>query len=192
MVRTVGGYVMWYLATPHEVAPGEQPDYEIRTTTSVDGISNWTPPQTFTTHQEGFFDVAIAYSGDGWIMVLARGTNLHGTTPFPAQGLWWMRAPQPSAGRQHWTQPARLLDTDRPDAPEWMARGVCDPAAIVDSNGTLTVFVTGTRRYRNWPSLIASQVRKGQRLPVPAPFYLSTAVLQFPAVDTRSDPHSTG
>lgn len=43
VVHHEGRFVMWYLATPHEVAPGEQPDYELRTTTSIDGLTDWTP-----------------------------------------------------------------------------------------------------------------------------------------------------
>jgi hypothetical protein len=176
---------MWFLAAPHEVAPGEQPDYELRTTTSADGISGWTPPMVFATTREGFFDVSLVPSPDGWGMVLARGTNLHGTTPFPEQGLWWMRAAHPSADRADWTEPIRLLDTGSIDTPAWMGRGVCDPAAIMAADGMLTVFVSGTRRYRNWASLANRQLRRRKRPPVPAPFYLCTAVVRFRAAEVR-------
>jgi hypothetical protein len=42
---------------------------------------------------------------------------------------------------------------------------------------------TGTRRYRNWAALAIRQLRRRQRLPVPAPFYLCTAVLRLPLDD---------
>jgi hypothetical protein len=145
-----------FLATPHEVAPGEQPDYELRTTTSVHGVTGWSTPTVCT-------------------------------TPFPEQGLWWIRSAQPSADRSDWTEPVRLLDTGRRDTPDWMGRGVCDPAAISTADGTLTVFVSGTRRYRNWAALAIRQLRRRQRLPVPAPFYLCTAVLRLPLDDPLPD-----
>ena len=186
VVRHNGRYVMWYLATPHEVAPGEQPNYELRTTTSLNGVSDWTPPKVFATVEEGFFDVALVESDDGWWMVLARGTNLHNTSPFPPQGLWLMRAQDPSEDRAEWSEPVCLLDTDAPDTPDWMGRGVCDPAAIITPDGTLTVFVSGTRRYRTWASLVARQLTRRKRPPIPAPFYLCTAALRFPAAAVKT------
>jgi hypothetical protein len=179
VIRHDDRYIMWFLATPHEVAPGEQPDYELRTTTSLNGVDDWTPPTAFATVQEGVFNIALTESGNEWQMVLARGTNLHGTSPFPPQGLWLMRANQPSEQRTAWSEPVRLLDTDTPSTPAWMGRGVCDPAVVVAPDGTLTVFVSGTRRYRSWKSLVFQQLKRRKRIPVPAPFYLCTAALRF-------------
>ena len=88
---------MWYQANPHEVGPGEQPDYELRCTDSVDGITDWSPPQVFAGPDEGFFDNTLAHTSTGWVMILARGSNLHATSDFPAQGLWWTTAPTASA-----------------------------------------------------------------------------------------------
>lgn len=171
-------FVLWYLAAPHEVGPGEQPDFELRVTTSVDGVTGWSPPALFATSAEGFFDIAVSRRHDRWVMVLARGTNLHGTAPFPAQGLWIMQADVPSPDRAAWSAPERLFDTDAEGTPEWMARGVCDPA-IVPGDGPLTVFVSGTRRYRSWVDLAWRRLRARRRPPVPAPYFLSTAVLRF-------------
>ncbi|MGJ9372858.1 hypothetical protein [Nesterenkonia sp. CF4.4] len=79
-------YIMWFLAAPHEVAPDEQPDYELRSSTSANGMSGWTTPEVFALSAEGFFDVAPVRTGETWAMVLARGTNLHGTSPYPPKG----------------------------------------------------------------------------------------------------------
>lgn len=178
VIRHDGRYLMWYLATPHEVAPGEQPDYELRTTTSIDGLTGWTTPRVFSDAAEGFFDVALVPHRRQWLLVLARGTNLHGTAPYPPQGLWLLRADQPSPDRARWGGLERLLDTDQPGTAAWMGRGVCDPAAAA-ADGVLTVFVSGTRRYRSRAALSWAALRRGRPPPVPAPFYLSTAALQF-------------
>ena len=53
LIHTEGRYRMWYQANPHEVGPGEQPDYELRCTDSVDGITDWSPPQVFAGPDEG-------------------------------------------------------------------------------------------------------------------------------------------
>lgn len=172
-------YIMWFLAAPHEVAPGEQPDYELRSSTSANGISGWTTPEVFALSAEGFFDVAPVRLGETWAMLLARGTNLHGTAPYPPQGLWIMHAETPSPRRTWWSAPERILDTDTPDTPAWMGSGVCDPAAVVDAAGTLTVFVSGTRACRSWSSLTLEQLRRFKKPPVPAPFFLSAAALRF-------------
>jgi hypothetical protein len=179
VVRDGTRYVMWYLSTPHEVARGEQPDFELRVTTSADGIGGWSESEVFATTAEGFFDVALAPTDDGWTMVLARGTNLHGTTPYPPQGLWLSTAAAPSPHRGDWSAPRRILDTDPDDTPAWMGRGVCDPAVIADADGSLTVFVTGTRRHTGWASLARDRLRAWHRPPPPAPFFLAAGVLRF-------------
>lgn len=181
VVRDAGRHVMWFLAAPHEVAPGEQPDYELRCATSADGVTDWSEPRVFATSAEGFFDVALTRTGERWSMILARGTNLHGTRPYPPQGLWAMSAPRLSPDRADWSEPKRILDTDAPDVPAWMGAGVCDPAAHVDAAGRLTVFVTGTRRCRSWLELALTRLRRGRRPPPPAPFFLATGVLSFDA-----------
>lgn len=167
---------MWYLATPHEVAPGEQPDYELRTTTSIDGRTDWTPPHVWSTAKEGFFDNAIIDTGSGWTMILARGTNLHGTIPFPEQGLWRCAAQTPSPQRSAWSPPVKVLDTDPATTPAFMGQGLCDPALARRPDGSLAVFATGTWRYRSWARLAASRLRQGHQIPVPAPFHLGAAV----------------
>ncbi len=172
-------YVMWYVATPHEVGRGEQPDYELRTTTSDDGLTGWTPPRVWASAEEGFFDNAIVRTTRGWTMVLARGTNLHATNPFPPQGLWVSTANTPDPDRSAWSPPTKVLDTDAADTPSWMGRGVCDPAIAESPDGSLSIFVTGTRRYRSRVGLVAARLRHRKRPPVPAPFYLSTAVLKL-------------
>lgn len=179
VVREGDAFVMWYLATPHEVAPGEQPDYELRSATSPNGIDGWSEPSRFSSPAEGFFDVALAKTRSGWTMILAAGTNLHRTTPYPTQGLWCMTAPTASPRRADWSEPVRILDTDDPTTPEWMGAGVCDPAIHISDDGSLTVFVTGTRRYDSWGGLFMRQIRRLRRPPIPAPFFLATGVLTF-------------
>jgi len=174
-----GRFVMWYLATPHEVAPGEQPDYQLQTTTSADGIDGWSSPEVFSTAAEGFFDNAIARTPSGWSMVLARGTNLHRTDPFPGQGLWLSTAVTADPHRAGWTAPRRILDTARAGTPAWMGGGVCDPALVVSPAGDFTVFVTGTRRFTSRREVVWLRLRRGHLPPVPAPFYLATGSVTF-------------
>jgi hypothetical protein len=81
-------------------------------------------------------------------MILACGTNLHGTQPFPTQGLWWSEAKIPGAWAC-WSPPAQLIDTDaRPEA--WLGAGLCGPSVVpvkcVGGVEQLHVFATGTRR----------------------------------------------
>lgn len=144
-----GGYRMWFLATPHEVGPGEQPDFELHVTDSADGL-DWQPPRGFATAAEGFFDNAVYPTEHGWEMLVARGTNLHATTPYPGQGLWVMRAAFPSADRSDWSPPRRVLDTDAPGTPPWLGRGVCGPAVVPFPEGRRRVFLTGTHRATSW------------------------------------------
>lgn len=184
VVRDAGLYILWYLATPHEVAPGEQPDYELRCTTSRDGLTGWSAPLTFSSSAEGFFDVALVRTAAGWLMVLARGTNLHRTHPYPSQGLWTMTAPSLTPARAGWSTPARILDTDAPGTPAWMGAGVCDPTLSIDDAGHLTVVVTGTRRSGGWLFLAVDRLRRGRKPPVPAPFHLATGVLTFSTLPT--------
>ncbi|MGW2095892.1 hypothetical protein [Promicromonospora sukumoe] len=173
VIAVDGGYRMWFLATPHEVGPGEQPDFELHVADSADGIE-WEPARRFATREEGFFDNAVYPTGEGWEMLLARGTNLHGTTPYPDQGLWVMRAPLPSADRADWSPPQRLLDTGVAGVPSWMGRGVCGPSVVPRPDGRLVVFLTGTHDVGSW--LRAARLRAGGsgRLPVPAPYFLAT------------------
>lgn len=166
-------YHLWYLATPHEVAPGEQPDYQLMTTSSANGLDTWSEPEVFASTHEGFFDNALLETPEGWVMVLARGTNLHGTSPFPEQGLWLTTSATPSTRRSDWSEPVRLIDTDAPGTPAWMSAGLCDPALGLHSDGRITVFVTGTRANGGWPRLALSRLRAGKRLPPPAPFFLA-------------------
>ncbi|GEK22980.1 hypothetical protein [Cellulomonas xylanilytica] len=174
VVRAGERHHLWYLATPHEVAPGEQPDYQLMSTSSEDGLTGWTAPEVFCTAAEGFFDNAVIRTGAGWLMVLARGTNLHGTTPYPEQGLWVMTASEPSVHRADWGAPRRLLDTGAPGTPRWMGRGVCDPTLGFSDDGRLTVVLTGTADAPPWPRLLVSRLLYRRRLPPPAPFYLAT------------------
>ena len=181
VIHTEGRYRMWYQANPHEVGPGEQPDYELRCTDSVDGITDWSPPQVFAGPDEGFFDNTLAHTSTGWVMILARGSNLHATSDFPAQGLWWTTAPTASADRADWSPLQRLLDTDHPGTPPWMARGTYAPAlAVTETNSDSTqaaVLFTGTRAAPSWPRLALHQLARLRRPPVPAPFYLATAAI---------------
>ncbi len=180
VIHTEGRYRMWFQATPHVIGPGEQPDYELRCTDSEDGITGWSPPQVFADPSEGFFDNTAARSSQEWIILLARGSNLHGTPDFPTQGLWWITADHPSADRADWSSPQRLLDTDTPGTPPWMARGTHGPAlAFADPTSTqATVYFSATRSSPPWRTLALRRLSRLGRPPVPAPFYLATGSIQ--------------
>ncbi|SHI43308.1 hypothetical protein SAMN05421803_101206 [Nocardiopsis flavescens] len=173
VVPVADGYRMWFLSAPHEVGPGEQPDFELRASDSPDGIV-WSRPRTFASRREGFFDTALYHGPDGWTMLLARGTDLHGTSPFPEQGLWAMRADTPSADRADWSPPVRVLDTGAPATPRWMGRGVCGPSVARTADGGLLVFFTGTHDSRSWWREAAARIAALRRPPVPAPYFLAT------------------
>lgn len=168
-----GRYVMWFQANPHEIGPGEQPDYELRVSESWDGVA-WSEPAVFASSPEGFFDNAVARIHGGWVMVLARGSNLHNTPSFPTQGLWMSRARQLSVNRSDWTMPDRVLDTDLPGTVAWMARGVYGPAVLPLGNHELLVFVTGTRDAPRWPVFNIQRMLRGRPPVAPSPFYLAT------------------
>ncbi|WP_435829277.1 histone-like nucleoid-structuring protein Lsr2, partial [Pseudonocardia alni] len=87
VIHSRGRYRMWYQANPHEIGPGEHPDYELQCVESEDGLTGWTPPRVFAGLDEGFFDIAIAPRGDRWVMLLARGSDLHNTGGFPSPAL---------------------------------------------------------------------------------------------------------
>lgn len=176
-----GRYRMWYQASPHEIGPGEQPDYELRCAESANGLTDWTPSRVFAGTAEGFFDNALARGPNGWVMVLARGSNLHATANFPTQGLWYSTAPHPSPDRADWSPPSRLLDTDIAGTPEWMGRGTFGPALAFASASqtTATVFFTATRANPSWPRLSVQRLAQRRRPPVPAPFYFSIAAINL-------------
>lgn len=174
-----GRYVMWFQANPHEIGPGELPDYELRVVESADGIA-WSAPRVFATPAEGFFDNAIARTDDGWLMVLARGSNLHGTPDFPAQGLWLSHARELSPNRADWTEPVRVLDTDLPGTAAWMARGVYGPAVLPTEGSDAVVFATGVRDAPSWPTFNLQRILRARKPVVPSPFYLATGALRLP------------
>lgn len=167
------GYRMWFLATPHEVGPGEQPDFELHVSESRDG-ENWDAPRLFSQSSEGFFDNAVYRTPTGWAMLLARGTNLHGTVPFPEQGLWLMTSSEPSARRSDWSPPVRVLNTDDASTPGWMRHGVCGPSVAFEGAGSAVVFFTGTHKTRSWWEAALIRLRHSRRLPVAAPYFLAT------------------
>lgn len=178
VITVEGGYRMWFLATPHEVGPGEQPDFELHVTDSADGIA-WESSRRFATTAEGFFDNAVYPTPHGWEMLLARGTNLHATIPYPEQGLWVTRAATPSPDRTDWWPPRRVLDTDSPGAASWMARGVCGPSVVPLPDGRRLVFLTGTHEARSWRQAAWHRVTRARRLPVPAPYFLATGTIDI-------------
>ncbi|RBM13050.1 hypothetical protein DI005_31995 [Prauserella sp. PE36] len=176
VLHTDGRWRMWFLSSPGEVGRGEQPDYQLRYTESTDGVS-WAAPEAFASTEEGFFDNCVAPTGSGWRMILARGTNLHGTHPFPSQGLWITETPTPPAGRDSWRPMARLLNTDNAAQP-WYAAGLCGPA-IVDDEDLMHIFATGTYAKTSWWRLVLTRLRDRKPLPPPSPFYLCTGRLTF-------------
>ncbi|WP_106847949.1 hypothetical protein [Blastococcus sp. Marseille-P5729] len=172
VIAAESGFRMWFLSTPHEVGPGEQPDFELWVSESADGLT-WRGSRRFSTGEEGFFDNTVVPTEHGWEMFLARGTNLHGTDPFPAQGLWWMRAEQPSAHRSDWSTPQRILDTDASSTARWLAQGVCGPSVAVEGSLRLA-FLAGTYRSRPWLLELVSRLLSHRRPAVPAPYYLAS------------------
>ncbi|MCO8270236.1 hypothetical protein M1L60_06465 [Actinoplanes sp. TRM 88003] len=174
------GYRMWFLATPHEVGPGEQPDFELHVSDSADGL-RWEPPRRFSTAAEGWFDNAVHPAPHGWEMILARGTNLHGTRPYPGQGLWVTRCATPSPDRAAWSPPERVLDTDAPGTPSWMAREVCGPSVVPLADGRRLVFLTGTHDVGSWRHAARRRWATARRLAVPSPYFLTTGAVTVPA-----------
>lgn len=169
VVAEHGRYVMWFRANPHEIGPGELPDYELRVAESADGIT-WSSPSVFATPSEGFFDNAVIRIGDDWLMVLARGSNLHNTPDFPAQGLWLSRTQKLSASRADWTEPVRVVDTELPGTATWMGRGVYGTAILPIDGGEPVVFATGVRDAPRWPVFNVRRILHGHKLVVPSPF----------------------
>lgn len=184
VVADQGGYVMWFQANPHEIGPGELPDYELRVAESADGVT-WSAPSVFAPPVEGFFDNAVARVTDGWLMILARGSNLHNMRGFPAQGLWTSHAQKLSASRDDWTEPVRVLDTDLSETAAWMARGVYGPAVLVGDDGTPVVFATGVRDAPRWPMFNVKRILRGRRPVVPSPFYLATGSMKLSTFTDR-------
>jgi len=176
VVWAEGRWRMWLLSAVGEVGPGEQPDYELRYTESDDG-ERWEPPQTFASADEGFFNNTVVRDGAGWSMILARGTNLHGTTPFPAQGLWVASTDDAPADRATWCEPGRILNTDV-DAASWYAAGVCGPAVVVDGEA-VHVFATGTYSQTGWWHAAIRRLAQRRSLPPPTPFFLATGRFTF-------------
>lgn len=178
VVADGGRFMMWFQASPHEVGPRELPDYELRVVESEDGL-RWSPPRVFATPVEGFFDNAVARVGDEWVMILARGSNLHDTPDFPAQGAWMSKASELSADRADWSDPVRVLDTGLPVTPAWMARGVYGPALLPLKGADSILFVTGTRDAPRWPIFNLRRLMRGRKPVVPSPFYLATGAIRF-------------
>lgn len=175
VVHTDARWRMWFLSAVGETGRGEWPDYELRYTESDDGV-RWEAPERFASVEEGFFDNTVV-GGESWRMVLARGTNLYGTTPFPRQGLWLTGTTGSPAGRPSWSPVQRLLDTDA-DAEDWYGAGVCGPAAVIDGDA-LHVFATGAHAQTSWWRATAHGLRHGRRPPAPAPYFLTTGRFTF-------------
>jgi|GEM_PF-894973 len=180
-----GVWRMWYLSAPHEVGRGEMPDYQLEYVEGDDGI-HWSAPKVVFSTADGFFDNAVMSVDDHYEMVVARGTNLHGTPNFPEQGLWWLRSATPSGDRVDWTQtPVRLLNSEVDPLP-WFANGGCGPAFhygdTEEDRDTMYVFFTGTHRKTNWFVLAMRHLLSGRRPPVPAPFFLATGRIDIPGM----------
>lgn len=185
-----GRWRMWYLSAAGEPGPGELPDYRIRYTESADGICGWSPSRPFFSSDDGFFDCSVQQVGERFGMIVARGTNLHGTSDYPQQGLWWLESATGSGDRAEWTAtPRRLLDTGSTPLP-WLGNGTFGPSFqhgdTETDRDTLYVFCTGTHIRTNWVRAAARQLAAGRRPPVPAPFQLTTGRLAFP--DPRRAP----
>ncbi|ONM47359.1 hypothetical protein B0T44_08620 [Nocardia donostiensis] len=185
-----GCWHMWYCATIGEVGRGARPDYEMRYCTSADGLT-WSPPVVFFDSGDGYFDNAVAAVDDHWEMIVARGTNLHGTQPFPPQGLWWAHAAELSGDRRTWSPLTRVLDTDT-EPQDWYAAGICGPSFVwdadTDGNDVLHIFGTGTRAKTRWWPTAMEHIRRRKMPPVPSPFYLATGRLSLYGVREELGP----
>lgn len=178
VIHADGRWRMWFLSAPGEVGRNEQPDYELRYTESDDGTT-WDPPERFSGTDEGYFDNTVIPFPGGWRMLLARGTNLYGTEPYPGQGLWLGESTGDAGGRSSWSPLRRTLDTDAdPGIEAWYAAGVCGPSMIRDGD-RLHVFATGTHAPIPWLRAAWGRVRHGRSLPPPAPFFLTTGRFTF-------------
>ena len=113
-----------------------------------------------------FFDNTV--TDDGGTMILARGTNLYGTRPYPEQGLWISEGGSESR---------RLLDTDA-SAEDWYVAGVCGPAAVIEGD-RMHVFATGTHAPLPWWRAALGRLRQGRTPPAPAPYFLTTGRFSF-------------
>lgn len=188
VVHDRGRYMMWFQANPHEIGPGEFPDYELRVAESNDGLS-WSEPRVFATPEEGFFDNAITRTKDGWLMVLARGSDLHGTGGFPAQGLWASTARELSGDRAAWSQPHQILRTDDSRMPISIARGTYGPGILYSPETDRTiVFAAGVREAPKWPALVLGRLLRGRKPVVPSPFYLSVVAMTLDSGTTSACP----
>lgn len=185
LVRFEGGvWRMWYLSAPGEVGRGEQPDYELRYAESADGLTAWSAPTVLFSTDEGVFDNAVTEVDGGWEMLIARGSNLHGTHPYPAQGIWWARSDRLSGDRDDWTaDPLPILDAES-DPPWWLGRGAFGPefryGRRPKDQGTMYVFTSGTAAARPWFPTAMARLRERRVPPVPAPFALGVGRLTIP------------
>jgi hypothetical protein len=179
VVQDDGRYVMWFQANQHEIGPGELPDYELQVSESTDGIV-WSKPRVFATSEEGFFDNAITRTPDGWLMVLARGADIHGTGGFPPQGLWVSTASELTVDRTAWSEPRHVVRTDGPGTPESLARGTYGPGVLrIGGSDRTILYATGVRATPRWPRFLLQRLLGGRQLPVPSPFYLSVAAIEL-------------
>ncbi|WP_193104445.1 hypothetical protein [Brachybacterium sp. FME24] len=181
-------YLMWFQANPYEIGPGDLPDYEIRVVESADGLM-WSDPRVFTTSSDGFFDNAITRVPGGWLMVLARGADIHGSGGMPPQGLWISTATVLSADPEEWSTPRHVLRTDESGTPESLARGTYGPGILHTADpDRVVLYATGVRDTPRWPRLITRRVLRGQAPVVPSPFYLSVTAVELHGGATPGSP----
>ena len=185
LVRYEGGtWRIWYLSAPNEVGRDEQPDYELRYRESADGLTQWSAPTTLFTSDEGYFDNTVHPVDGGFEMLLARGSNLYGTKPYPRQGLWWARSHVPSGTRADWTaDPVRILDAETAP-PWWLERGAFGPefhyGRRATDETTMYVFTSGTSAATPWLRSAIQRLRERKLPPAPTPFILSVGRLTIP------------
>ncbi|GAB3233817.1 hypothetical protein [Mycolicibacterium hippocampi] len=179
-----GLWRLWFQWAPHEVGRGEQPEYRLCYTESRDGLAGWSTPVVVFDSDEGYFDNAVHAGRSGVDMLLARGSNLYGTEPFPAQGLWWVRSTSHSGARKSWTErPVQLLDAQS-DPPAWLERGAFGPdfrfGRRPEDATTMYVFTSGTAPAPRWWPTAHRRLLRGRLPPVPAPFSLGVGRLTIP------------
>jgi hypothetical protein len=133
-----GSWKMWY------VAGSNQDDYLVQGfSESADGRTGWSPRRRFASAGDKVFDFCVQPCDGAYEAVFSR-VWVAPSAPPPTTGLWWCRAPTPSADRGDWSEPVQIMTAaDRgwhsgPWKPSWR-QSESDP-------GRLLVFFDGLRR----------------------------------------------
>ncbi|QBI53087.1 hypothetical protein [Streptomonospora litoralis] len=168
-----GKWRMWFRASPHEPAKGEQPVCEIRYTESTDGIT-WSPPWPFHSREHSFAHAYVLQRPDRCEMLLSTSPNVFGQSRYPEQGLWLSTSAGPSGDVRDWSKPRLLVGAA--GGPAWLRNGFFGASLCADDadgGGRRHVFFTGVHASIDWPRYALRSLAALRRPPVPAPFYFT-------------------